>query len=224
MGTILAVKKGNEIALGTDSLNALDTKLHPQSSGNRDCLLEVAGSFIGLASTPAYQLAFEAAMKNQDLKKLPSLLDVEGIFEFFLHMHEILRNHYGMYVNFQQSQEFEWSPMNAILVNPTGIFKIDSSRSIVECKCYGSIGSAKDFAIGAAAALYSSKKSAKQVVEAALQVTTEQESLHPGGARIVTVKNPNLKVTTGKRSGTKSKRSSSKKKSLKPVKGGKDKK
>jgi 20S proteasome alpha/beta subunit len=173
-----------------------------------------------MASTPAYQLAFQAALKNLDQKKFPPLGSSEEIYDFFLRMHEILRNHYGMYVTFQQGQEFEWSPMNAVLANQSGIYRIDSSRSVIECTKFAAIGSGKDLAIGAVAALYKTKKSAKQLIEAAFAVTIEQELLHPDAVSVRTVKSPGLKVTSGR---AKSKRSSSstKKKSLKPVKGGK---
>ena len=220
MGTLLAVKKGDELAIGADSFNLIDPQIRSPYFLSPGCIVEFGGSYIGLSSSLAYQHAFEAALKNLDQRKTPSLVDTAGVYEFFLRMHEILRNHYGMYINFQQGQEFEWSPMNALLINQSGIYKIDSSRSVSKHASLVAIGTGKDIAIGAASALQTSRKSATQIIAAAFEVTASYEALQSEDVTIKTIKHPPLKVTTGKAS-AKKRRSSSKKKSLKPVKGGK---
>ena len=221
MGTLVAVKKGDEVALGSDSLNASDSGVRPEYCKSGGCLIEVGGSYVGLSSSPAYQHAFEAALKNLDGKKIPPLHSVENVFEFFLKMHEILRNHYGMYVNFQQGQEFEWSPMNSLVISSNGIYRIDSNRSVCEFSSFGAIGTAQAYALGALEALRTSKKSATQLVQATLEVTCKMESLNPDAIHIRTIKNPTLKVTSGSAGKSRRKKATSKSKSLKPVKGGK---
>ena len=220
MGTIIAVKKDDEIAIGTDSFNLIEINLRPELCVSKGCLIDLAGGYVGLSSSPGYQQAFEAALANLDQKKIPQLTTANGIYEFFLHMHEVLRNHYGMYVNFHTGQEFEWSPMTALLINSAGIFRIDSNRSVFEfSKCWA-IGSAQGFAIGAAEALYTSRKTATQIVAKALDVTCKMESLSGKAVEIRTIKYPSLKVAAGSVRSAPGKKTQ-KKKSLKPVRGGK---
>ena len=132
MGTIVAVKKNNKIAIAANCCNLRDTAMRTGINISHGCIIRFGESFIGLSSSLGFQQALEEI--------LPALTEAPGarlssrseIRDFFNRVHEILKQRHGMNINFQQGQEFEWTPMNGIVANSSGIYKIDSTRAVYE--------------------------------------------------------------------------------------------
>ena len=71
------------------------------------------------------------------------------IFEAWLSFHQLLKDKYYLRPEDEDSDEFETSRMNVLLVNPKGVFAVGVLRSVNEYKRFTAFGSGCDYAIGA---------------------------------------------------------------------------
>jgi ATP-dependent HslUV protease subunit HslV len=156
MGTVIGIRKEHSVILGADCVNVRDPALTGETSKGLSCLFRLGDSVIALNSTLGYQTAFEAALEAVAGKEPPALDSRTEIHAFFSKMHVTLRNHGFMFVSFQQGQDFEWTPMTALLANRSGLYRIDSARGVIECPKYAALGTGEAFALGALAAGYES--------------------------------------------------------------------
>jgi hypothetical protein len=101
-------------------------------------------------------------------------------------LHSELRSHSFMQTQFQASQEFEWSPMTALVLNKNGLFKVDSARAVFEIDKFWAIGTAEAFALGAMQATYNDPKlTASDIAGAALEVTSKFSPSDCGEIRLL---------------------------------------
>lgn len=173
MGTIAAVKKDNQFCIAADSCNLREQIVKPALASQHSCILKLGDSYLGLNSSVAYQQAFESVLASISGKEIPKFTSRRDVHEFFLYIHGIMRSQSFMVTNFQQDQDFEWSPMNAILINRSGIYKIDSGRAIYQFKHFWAIGSGELTALGAMHAAYQRFKKPEPIAKAALEAVAQ---------------------------------------------------
>ena len=89
---------------------------------------------------------------------------------------------------------FETLPLNALVVNRHGIFKVDATRSVYEHKKYWAVGSGEPFALGALHALYNEDADAENLVRSALKACGAFEANRGREIVIRTIRLPNLKL------------------------------
>lgn len=175
MGTIVVVKKGVEIAIASDCCNVRDTAMRNHLNVSHGCILKVGASYIGLNSSVMFQQSLEELIEGLSPAQIPALTSRREVRRFFTDVHETLKHTRGMYVNFQQGQECEWTPMNALVANPHGIFKVDSTRGVYELTKFWAIGTGESYALGAMAGLYDRLDGADEIALAGLDAVKQLE-------------------------------------------------
>jgi ATP-dependent HslUV protease, peptidase subunit HslV len=197
MGTLVAVRKEGQVCIGTNASNLREPWIRGALHSTPHCILKVGESYVGLASSVAYQQAFEHAIASLNPRRIPSLASRQEIYSFFTSLHETLRNSSGMNVAYQSNQEFEWSPMNAIIANRSGLYRVDSSRGVYEFTSYWAYGAAESFALGALYATYPiSEFSAQDIAVKSLEAASQFDSVATGDIITFVLQSPTLVMTT----------------------------
>jgi ATP-dependent protease HslVU (ClpYQ) peptidase subunit len=153
MSTIVVVKKNGKAVIAADSLS---TTGNVKIASKYDCYPEkiftFGDNFIGFVGSAATQLAFESALKNYE--KRIRFNSRESIFEALCYLHPILKERYFLNPKDEEDDPFESSHVEALIVNPNGIFGAYALRDVLEYQRFWAVGSGADFAIGAMYAVY----------------------------------------------------------------------
>jgi ATP-dependent HslUV protease subunit HslV len=171
MTTITVVKKNGEVAIATDSLTTFgDTRLGRHYKGEHDKILHFDGSWLGVCGSSAHHLVLASAIAKMDEVKLGSRAEV---YETFRRLHPILKEH--AYLNPKEDEEdpYESSQITTLIANETGIYGVYSLREVFEFDRFWSIGSGRNFALGAMHAAYNGARSAAKIAEAGVAAGIE---------------------------------------------------
>ena len=167
MTTIVVVRKGDEIAIGADSLTTFgDTRLSAQHDRTYDKIVQYRGSYVGLCGSAAHQLVFESLMKKHDDLDLSTKA---AVFETFRKLHPILKEQHFLNPKEEDDDPYESTQMTAMIANENGIFGVYSMREVFEYTQYWAAGSGREFALGAMHAHYSRLKSAEAIARAGVE-------------------------------------------------------
>ena len=168
MTTILACRKNNKICIGADTLiTSADMKKQKKDTGHSK-LINYKDSIFAFSGSTAYHLPLKLFLgKTQPTFKKDTCME---LFEFFNEFRIFLERDCGL----NPRPESEFNETTAfIYADKTGIWTVDSYRSALEAKKYAAIGSGREFALGAATAMYNIASSSRNVVEASLKATCE---------------------------------------------------
>lgn len=157
MTTIVVVKKGNVAVIAGDSLTTFgSTKLAASHDSSPDKILKHNGSYFGVAGSAAHQLVLENVLnRNPDFH----FNGKAEIFEAFRKMHPILKEEAFLNPKEEEDDPYESSQVTTLVANSTGIFGVYSMREVFEFEQFWSIGSGRDFALGAMHVVFKDKKS-----------------------------------------------------------------
>jgi ATP-dependent HslUV protease, peptidase subunit HslV len=171
MTTIVVVRKGGTAVIAADSLTTFGTtRLAPEYDRHPHKIARYADSFLGVAGSAAHQLVLENL-----LARTPNL-DFRGkaaIYDSFRRLHPLLKDEAFLNPKEEEDDPYESSQMTVMLANPTGIYAVYSMREVFEFDRFWSIGSGRDFALGAMFSMYSRAKSAAAVAEAGVLAGAE---------------------------------------------------
>ena len=172
MSIVCAAMKNGVIAISCDtqsnfgSINV--TSRHIQNSNK---LYSVNKSIIGIVGWHAIADMFEHLIKNE--KKLFQLDTRMNIYSTLIKLHEKMKDDYFIETREDEDQPVESSQLDALIINQQGIFEISSYREVNQYKTFWGIGSGRSVALGAMHALYETKATAKQIVEAGVKAAAE---------------------------------------------------
>jgi ATP-dependent protease HslVU (ClpYQ) peptidase subunit len=178
MTTITVVRKGNEVAMAADSLTTFgDTRLGRAYKGDHDKILQIGDTLLGVCGSSAHLLVLASS-----LARLPEVAfnSREQVFETFRRLHPILKEHAYLNPKEDDDDPYESSQITALIVNPTGIYGVFSLREVFEFDRFWSIGSGRNFALGAMHAIYDSPASATQIAEAGANAGIEFDTSSGG--------------------------------------------
>jgi len=171
MTTIVVVRKGDSAVIAADSLTTFGTtRLAPQYDRHPEKVTAYGDSFIGVAGSAAHQLVLENV-----LERTPNL-DFHGkaaIYESFRRLHPVLKDEAFLNPKEEEDDPYESSQMTVMVANPWGIFGVYSMREVFEFDRFWSIGSGRDFALGAMYVLYDKAPGAREVAEAGVRAGAE---------------------------------------------------
>ena len=193
MGTIIGIRKEHSVVLATDCVNVRDPAITSETSKGLSCIIRLGDSSIALNATLGYQTAFEAALEALAEKETPPLSSRHEVHAFFCKMHAALRNHGFMFVSFQQGQDFEWTPMTALVANRSGLYRIDSARGVIECPKFAALGTGEAFALGALTAGYETI-APEELAQNTLAALAALDPLSGRLKTVISVKAPTLSV------------------------------
>ena len=174
MTTLVAVRKNDEIAIAADSLTTLgDTRLSAEFDRTSEKIVHYKGSHIGLCGSAAHQLVFESLLaKHSDL----DFSTKAAIFETFSKLHPILKEQHFLNPKEEEDDPYESSQLTALVVNSSGIFGVYSMREVFEFDKFWSIGSGRDFALGAMFAVYKGRKSPEEIAKIGVLAGAEYDT------------------------------------------------
>jgi ATP-dependent protease HslVU (ClpYQ) peptidase subunit len=175
MSVIIAVRKGSQIAIASDTQDNFGDLRPPAENHEAIKLRPLGRAVLGSSGWALYDDIFEHYLARRRVV----LKDRRSIFDFFVRFWKDLRKHYP-FVNDQPGKESETPFANLdasfLVACPSGIFLVSSNMSVSEFRQFYAIGSGSDYAIGAAYALYEREKDpaviADQAVRAAIAYDT----------------------------------------------------
>ncbi len=163
MTTIVVVKKDGMAVIAGDTLTTFgSTRLGSVHDAAPEKLLKHGDTYFGIAGSAAHQLVLENLLKKHPEFKFHGR---DEIYESFRKIHPILKDEAFLNPKEEDDDPYESSQLTALVVNPTGIFGVYSMREVFEFDRFWSIGSGRDFALGAMYAVYDTKKSAKDIAK-----------------------------------------------------------
>lgn len=173
MTTLLAVKKNNRICIGADTLTILAGGRKQTASDliNSDKIIAHQSNYIGVDGNHSLYLALKDLLK-QDKKKV-SFATEEDVFKQICRWHHILKEKYDLIPSSEESDSFESSRFELLIVSGAGIFKTYELRSVQHFAKFYAVGSGSSYALGAMEALYDKELSAEKIAKEALQVAAQ---------------------------------------------------
>jgi ATP-dependent protease HslVU (ClpYQ) peptidase subunit len=171
MSTIVAVRKGNQVCIAADSLTSFgDTRLAAGYDAAYDKIHSYGDNYLGVVGSAAHLQVFQSIFAQGADYDLSSRA---AIFETFRSLHPRLKDEY--YLNPKEDEEdaYESSRIDALIINPKGLFGVYSLREVFEYTRYWSIGSGAEYALGAMHALYDRLESAEDIARAGVEAGAE---------------------------------------------------
>ena len=172
MSIIVALRKGSQAVIAADTAQSDESLvMTARYLVNHEKILRAGDSYVGLAGWSASQDIFESVIREQpDVLKLDSRA---AIFDSFRALHEVMKEKYFIDTQEDKEQPVESSQLGALIVNPGGIFEIESYRSVSEYSRYWALGSGKRLAMGAMHALYDTTDDIVAIARAAIEAACE---------------------------------------------------
>ena len=191
MTTVVAVRKGGQVAIGADTLVTFgDTRLSHRSEDNRKLFAfdgangrNVFAASGSLAHFPVLRHAL-AAMPKADIR----LGSKDEVFLTFTKLHPVLKETFFLQTKEEDHDPYESSQFSVLLANASGIYGVYSYREVFEFKEFWSIGSGRSFALGAMHASHARARSAREVAEAGLAAGCEFDRSTAAPLDIITLK------------------------------------
>jgi ATP-dependent protease HslVU (ClpYQ) peptidase subunit len=183
MTTCVVVKKGNEIAIASDSLVTFgDTRLSNAYEANNK-MFEVGESWITLAGSAAHFPVMRKLLSGmgEDLK----LNSRDEVFDTFSKVHQVLKENFFLNTKEEDDDPYESSQIAALVANPSGIYGVYSYREVFCFDRFWGIGSGRNFALGAMYAAYDKVPTAREIAEIGVSAGAEFDKSSSGPFRIV---------------------------------------
>ncbi|MGB8855479.1 MAG: MFS transporter [Burkholderiales bacterium] len=167
MTTLVVVKKAGYVAIAGDSLTTFGgVKLLPEYDKSHDKILHAHGSYFGIAGSAAHHLVMESILSKGGEMKFGSKME---IFETFRKLHPVLKEEHFLNPKEEEDDPYESSQLTSLIANGAGIFGVYSMREVFEFDRFWSIGSGREFALGAMFSQYDKLKTAEEVARAGVE-------------------------------------------------------
>lgn len=171
MSTIVVVRKGNRACIAADSLTSFgDTKQSCAYESSFDKIHGFAGNYIGLVGSAAHHIVVQSMLGEDTTHRFDSRM---AIFESFRELHPILKDKYYLNPKDEEDDPYESSRMDALMINPHGVFGVYALREVFEYTRFWAIGSGADFALGAMYAIYDQHDDAETIARIGVEAGAE---------------------------------------------------
>ncbi len=187
MSTVVVARKGNGVAIGSDSLVTFGEMRLPHGYEANAKIFEVGGSLVGAVGSTAHFPVLRQALGLLLPEEL-RLGSRDEVFETFLKLHPKLKERFYMNTKEQDSDPYESSQFTIVIANAHGIFGVESYREVFEFERFWAIGSGRRFALGAMHAVYERARSAREVAEAGVAAGCEFDTNSAAPVRLQTLK------------------------------------
>ncbi|MDX2221062.1 MAG: MFS transporter [Burkholderiales bacterium] len=172
MTTIVVVKKNGMAVIAGDSLTTFGgTRLSSTHDASPDKVLKHNGCYFGVAGSAAHQVVLENLLnRNPDFH----FNSKDQIYESFRKMHPLLKEEAFLNPKEEEDDPYESSQLTTLIINSSGIYGVYSMREVFEFQTFWSIGSGRDYALGAMHQVYQNKKAtAEEVAKAGILAGAE---------------------------------------------------
>lgn len=175
MSTIVVVKKNGKACIAADSLTSFgDLRMGSNYESAYDKVQKHDDSYYGIVGSAAHALVMESILKDSDVKADFSSRD--NIFETFRALHPVLKEKYFLNAKDEDEDPYEATHIDALIMNPNGIFGVYSLREVSEFTKFWAIGSGSEYALGAMFAVYDQFDSAEAIAKAGVEAGAEFNS------------------------------------------------
>lgn len=174
MSTIVAVRKGKQACIAADSLTTYgETRQSSAYDLSSEKIHRFDDNYMGLVGSAAHHIVMQSLLADGTNHRFDSRM---AIFESLRYLHPILKEHY--FLNPKEGGEdderpYESSQIDALIVNPHGVFGAFSMREVFEYSRFWAIGSGAEFALGAMFAVYDRLDSAEEIARIGVQAGAE---------------------------------------------------
>ncbi len=187
MSTVVVARKGNSLAIASDSLVTFgETKLPDGYEANTK-MFKIGDSIIGTVGSIAHLPVLKLALGSLSADEL-KVHSRDGIFDTFVHLHPRLKERFFLNTKEQDSDPYESSQFSIVIANRSGIFGVESYREVFEFERFWAIGSGRRFALGAMHALHERAKSAQELARAGVLAGCEFDTSSAAPVRLHTLK------------------------------------
>lgn len=154
MSTIVAVVKNRVACIAADSLTSFgDTRQPAEFVSDHEKIIQFAEqNYIGIVGSAAHHLVMRNLL-DRHADKI-DFSDRAGIFESMRQIHPVLKDEYFLNSKDEDDDSYESSRVDALIMNPTGIFGLYSLREVDQYTRFWAIGSGAEFALGAMRVAY----------------------------------------------------------------------
>lgn len=181
MTTIAVVRKGNQIAIASDSLVTFgDLRLANGYEANEK-IIHVGESWIGLAGSTAHFSVVKRVLAAMDPLKLNSR---DEVFDTFVKAHAQFKEQFFMNPKEEDDDPYESSHLTCLIANPSGIYGVYSYREVFSFDRFWAIGSGRAYAIGAMHASFDRLKTAGDVARAGIEAGIQFDKNSAGPVRV----------------------------------------
>jgi ATP-dependent HslUV protease, peptidase subunit HslV len=165
MSTIVVAQKNNTVCIAADSLTSFgDTKQSAEFVADSSKIIQFGDFYLGVVGSAAHQLVLKSLLLHHaDKIDFSSQM---AIFESLKNIHPVLKDEYFLNSKDEDEDAYETSRIDALLINPQGMFGIYSLREVDEYTKFWAVGSGAEYALGAMHAIYEQCDTAEQVAKA----------------------------------------------------------
>jgi ATP-dependent protease HslVU (ClpYQ) peptidase subunit len=169
VSTIVAVLKNNIACIAADSLTSFgDTRQAAEFVTDYDKILQFGEhTHIGIVGSAAHHLVMQNLLEKHADKI--DFSDRFAIFETMRLLHPILKDEYFLNSKEEDDDSYESSRVDALIVNPGGIFGLYSLREVDQYSRFWAVGSGAGFALGAMRVAYDLLDDAEAVARAGIE-------------------------------------------------------
>ena len=158
-------RKGDMACIAADTLTTFgEIRLGHELDPNHSKIQRFGDTRIGIVGSAAHTLVAERAFRDADVKADLSTRDTT--FDTLLRLHPVLKERYFLNPKDAEEDPYEASQMDAVFVNPNGIFALYSLREVYEYSRFWAVGSGACYALGAMHALWDRLDSAEDIARA----------------------------------------------------------
>ncbi|GHC01073.1 MFS transporter [Cerasicoccus arenae] len=153
MSVVVAVEKGNRVAIAADSLyTAGNLRVPPEYKINHQKLFKWGSCWLGLIGWGALSNITESLIRDYpDAMNDPSR---QGVFDSLRALHPIMRDDFYLETSEDKGQPVESSQLDGLLISSRGIVGFSSYRNVNEYARFWAIGAGREYALGAMHACY----------------------------------------------------------------------
>lgn len=179
MSTIVVARKGNTACIAADTLTTFGEIRLSAGLDVHHCKIQRFGrSRLGIVGSAAHSLVAERAFKDPDVGADFSTRD--STFDTLIRLHPVLKERYFLNPKDDDEDPYETSQIDAVYINPNGIFALYSLREVYEYTRYWAVGSGASYALGAMHAVYDRLRSARDIARAGAEAGAEFDTSSQG--------------------------------------------
>ena len=181
MSIAVAVKKGDEIVIASDTQDNFGSNRVSFDNYNSKKIIQAGNSYIATTGWGIY----EDILHDYLAIKAPVVLESKPqIFSFFMDFWKELHERYSFVSD--QTEDDEESPFGDLdsaflIVNAHGIFYVSSNMNVTKFEKYFAIGSGAEFSLGTVYALYDLDYTAEAIAQKAVE-SAMTFNIHCGGS------------------------------------------
>jgi len=198
MSTIVAVKKNGVAVIGADTMTKFGgIKESADYLENHSKIVRIGKSYIAYVGHASFGLVLENYFARR--KSTPRLDSPQNVFKFSSQFHNALKDDYFLKPHENKNDEFESSQIHCLIANVSGIFGLDSLRSVEAYAKFYSFGSGFHLALGAMHAVYDKVETAEEIARAGLAAAVEFDDCSGLPLELYTIKLKTSKAKNLKR-------------------------